>query len=149
MADNNNDQILTHPLHFWLAEQCASLMIAIEAAELNERNTRERHRILGDSYEEERREHRAANDLLQAQVDQNNLLILSNDRLRQDLEIATTLLHQQRAIIRAYRMSSVPLLRPRTLPTTFLPTLRRIREEEEERRRVRTRNGDEFDIEML
>lgn len=148
MADNN-DQILTHPLHFWLAEQTASLMIAIEAAELNERNSRERHRLLGIAYEEERREHRAANDLLAEQVEQNNLLILANDRMRADLEIATNLLDQQRAILRAYRMSSVPLLRPRHLPATFLPTLRRVREEEEVRRRVRTRNGEEFDIEML
>lgn len=135
---NTNDH---HPLNMWLAEELAHTMLALEASRLNERNTRERHEAIGQAYEEERTNHRDTNQLLADTFAENTVLRLENERLRADLTIATDVLAQNRDIIRAYRMSAVPLLRPRNLPETFIPTLRRVREEEEERRRVRSNNG--------
>jgi hypothetical protein len=130
-----------HPLNMWLAEELAHLYLALEAARLNERNSRERHEAIGTAYEEERNNHRETNETLAECFAENTVLRLENARLRTDLDIATNVIAQNRDIIRAYRMSAVPLVRPRNLPDTFVPTLRRIRDEQEERRRVRANNG--------
>jgi len=139
MAGNDH-----HPLNLWLAEELARSMLAVEAAVLNERNTRERHQAIGEAYEEERANHRDTTQLLAEAFATNQQISLENERLRRDLEIATTVLAQNRDIIRAYRLSGVPLIRPRTLPESFQPTLRRIREEQAERRRVRSRTGEDI-----
>jgi len=130
-----------HPVNMWLAEELAHTMLALEAAVLNERNTRERHQALGEAYEQERAAHRIVTQALADVTAMNHVIELENQRLRTDLDIATNLVAQNREIVRAYRISGVPLTRPRNLPETFLPTLRRIRQEEDVRRAVRARTG--------